>query len=109
MIQEQELIVGIDLGTTNSLVARVVDGKPEIVRDGAGEKIFVPSVVSYLDDGDALVGREARKRAPDAPRKTIHSIKRLMGKGLADVTEQDRQLLPYELVEVERKLVRVRV
>jgi molecular chaperone DnaK (HSP70) len=109
MAPEEDLIVGIDLGTTNSLVARVKEGTPEIVRDGAGERIFVPSVVSFLDDGSTITGAEARRRAPIAPRRTIHSIKRLMGKGLADVSEKDRALLPYELVEVERKLVRVRV
>jgi chaperone protein DnaK len=106
---EDNLIVGIDLGTTNSLVARVVGGKPEIVRDGAGERIFVPSVVSYLDDGSVVVGRAARERSAIAPRRTIHSIKRLMGKGLADVKECDRALLPYELVEADRKLVQVKI
>src|SRR5580700_4449963 len=103
------LVVGIDLGTTNSLVARVVNGKPEIVRDARGERIFVPSVVSFLDDGTAVVGRAARERAATAPRRTVHSIKRLMGKGLAEVSEQDRKLLPYELMEEGRKLVKVKI
>ncbi len=108
-MEQQELVVGIDLGTTNSLVARVVDGKPEIVRDEHGERIFVPSVVSWLEDGSALVGRAARERAPQAPRRTVHSIKRLMGKGIDEVSPQDRKLLPYELVEEGRKLVKVKV
>jgi molecular chaperone DnaK (HSP70) len=104
-----DLIVGIDLGTTNSLVARVVNGKPEIVRDAEGERIFVPSVVSFLEDGSVLVGKAARERAATAPRRTVHSIKRLMGKGLAEVSDDDRRLLPYELVEEGRKLVKVRI
>jgi molecular chaperone DnaK (HSP70) len=108
-MEQQELVVGIDLGTTNSLVARVVDGKPEIVRDEKGERIFVPSVVSWLDDGAALVGRAARERAAQAPRRTVHSIKRLMGKGIDEVSAQDKKLLPYELVEEGRKLVKVKV
>src|SRR5262249_3848800 len=108
-IRVSELVVGIDLGTTNSLVGRVVDGRPEIVRDGKGERIFVPSVVSFLDDGSTIVGSEARARAPIAPRRTVHSIKRLMGKGLADPTAADGDMLPYELVETnERKLVRAK-
>ncbi|HZU97534.1 MAG TPA: molecular chaperone DnaK [Planctomycetota bacterium] len=104
-----DLIVGIDLGTTNSLVARVVNGKPEIVRDAKGERIFVPSVVSFLEDGSVLVGKAARERAATAPRRTVHSIKRLMGKGLAEVSDDDRRLLPYELVEEGRKLVKVKI
>src|SRR5580704_9686283 len=104
-----DLVVGIDLGTTNSLVARVVNGNPEIVKDAQGERIFVPSVVSYLDDGTAIVGPAARARAVLAPRRTVHSIKRVMGKGLADIEECDRAFLPYELVEEGRKLVRVKV
>src|SRR4051812_11777611 len=107
--EPRDLVVGIDLGTTNSLVARVVDGKPEIVRDGSAERIFVPSVVSWLDDGSTIVGRAARERAAQAPRRTVHSIKRLMGKGLAEVSDDDKRLLPYELVEEARKLVKVKV
>ena len=106
----QDLVVGIDLGTTNSLVGLVVNGRPEIVRDGRGEKIFVPSVVSFLDDQSVLVGKEARARAPVAPRRTVHSIKRLMGKGLEDLAAADKNHLPYELVETnDRKLVRVKL
>jgi molecular chaperone DnaK (HSP70) len=106
----QDLVVGIDLGTTNSLVGLVVNGRPEIARDGSGEKIFVPSVVSFLDDGSVVVGKEARARAPVAPRRTVHSIKRLMGKGLEDLGDADRKHLPYELVETnDRKLVRVKL
>ncbi|MBI3723121.1 molecular chaperone DnaK [bacterium] len=107
--QKDDLVVGIDLGTTNSLVALVRDGKPVVLRDGAGERIFVPSIVSWRDDASVLVGAEARRRAPEAPRRTVHSIKRLMGKGLEDVTAEDRALLPYELSLADKKLVRVLV
>jgi molecular chaperone HscA len=86
--------VGIDLGTTNSLVAMVQHGKPACLVDDAGEAI-VPSVVHYASDGDVLVGAIARDRfAPVFPTDTIASAKRFMGRGPRDA-EATRQLTPY--------------
>ncbi|MBK9030024.1 MAG: Fe-S protein assembly chaperone HscA [Myxococcales bacterium] len=78
----KERVVGIDLGTTNSLVAVVADGSPVVIAgpDGA----IVPSVVSY-GDGDALVGHAAVARGDAHPSDTVASVKRLMGRALADV------------------------
>ena len=105
-----ERVVGIDLGTTNSLVARVVDGRPEVVRDGRGEPIFVPSAVSFLEGERAIVGREAVERAPLAPERTILSVKRLMGQGLGDLSPAVRaQYAAIPLVEEGNKLVKLRV
>jgi len=89
--------VGIDLGTTNSLVAVVKAGQPVCLRgrdeDGAGA--IVPSVVYYGDDGGVVVGEEARDRlAPEHPRDTIGSVKRFMGRGPRDA-EATRRLTPY--------------
>jgi Fe-S protein assembly chaperone HscA len=76
--------VGIDLGTTNSLVAYVKDGVPVVIRDRSGDGL-VPSVVSLGDNGTMFVGREAQRRLlTDAPR-TVYSVKRFMGKGPDDV------------------------
>ncbi len=75
--------IGIDLGTTNSLVAYVKDGRPRCVTDCDGEKL-VPSVVQYGSGGQVLVGREAVRFAIVHPAETIASVKRLLGKGADD-------------------------
>jgi molecular chaperone HscA len=86
--------VGIDLGTTNSLIAIVDAGRPIALVDAGGEAI-VPSVVHYGGDGHVVVGAEARDRlAPEFPRDTIASVKRFMGRGLRDA-EATRKLTPY--------------
>jgi molecular chaperone HscA len=86
--------VGIDLGTTNSLVAMVQHGKPFCLVDDAGEALL-PSVVHYPADGDVLVGAVARDRfAPAFPADTIASVKRFMGRGPRDA-EATRKLTPY--------------
>jgi molecular chaperone HscA len=86
--------VGIDLGTTNSLVAMVQNGKPAALVDDRGEPI-VPSVVHYAADGDVIVGALARDVfAPAFPSDTIASVKRFMGRGPRDA-EATRQLTPY--------------
>ncbi|WP_437875710.1 Fe-S protein assembly chaperone HscA [Sorangium sp. So ce513] len=88
--------IGIDLGTTNSLVARVRDGRPVIIDDCNGEKL-VPSVVHYDERGNAIVGQGARRLAQSHPRETIVSVKRFMGRGAND--PETRRLGPYEFVE----------
>jgi molecular chaperone DnaK len=102
-----DIAIGIDLGTTLSLAAIVGRSGPSVVRDGQGRR-FVPSVISFTEDGDVLIGEEARHRAVLDPLNTIFSVKRLMGKGIADL-EVERRFLPYRIEETDRKLVRVRV
>ena len=72
-------ICGIDLGTTNSAVAIVVDGKPVIVADAKGNRT-IPSVVSFAPDGSVLVGHDARRRLAKDPANTFSSVKRFIGK-----------------------------
>jgi molecular chaperone HscA len=89
--------VGIDLGTTNSLVAMVQHGRPVCLGDDAGDTddFILPSVVHYGDDGDVIVGAAARDRlAPHFPADTIASVKRFMGRGPRDA-EATRKLTPY--------------
>ncbi|MFO0661246.1 MAG: Fe-S protein assembly chaperone HscA [Polyangiaceae bacterium] len=88
--------IGIDLGTTHSLVAYVRDGRPECIKDCDLETLL-PSVVHFGEHGAVLVGREAMRRATSSPRETIVSVKRFMGRGAED--PETRRLGPYEFVE----------
>jgi molecular chaperone HscA len=90
---ERRYAIGIDLGTTNSLVATVRHGLPETLPDDEGRHLL-PSVVRYREQGDPVVGQEAVQAAADDPLNTIASIKRLMGRGIDDVKRLG-QLLPY--------------
>src|SRR5215471_10250072 len=92
-------VVGIDLGTTFSLAAYVKDGQPHVVRDDKGSAL-VPSVVSFFEDGAVLVGSAARKRALADPEHTIFSVKRLMGRTLADL-QKELPLIPHQIIERE--------
>ena len=80
-------VVGIDLGTTNSLVAFVQDGVPVVIRDASGDAL-VPSVVSLGEDGTWYVGREAQRRLLTHASRTVYSVKRFMGRGIDDVRDE---------------------
>ena len=91
-------IVGIDLGTTNSLVAVTEEGVPRILADRATRETLLPSVVYFPTGGGApVVGSGARQYLVTNPSRAIYSAKRLMGKGHADV-EAETQNLSYSLV-----------
>ena len=92
---EGTLAVGIDLGTTNSVVAIARDGKPAALHDETG-KALVPSIVAYPAAGGVLVGEEARMLMAQEPRNAVASIKRLMGRGAADL-HTVAGVLPYEI------------
>ena len=79
--QTKPRVVGIDLGTTNSLVGILRDGRPEILTDPASGSPLLPSAVSLLPDGSFLVGEAARRRALLHPRSSVLSVKRFMGLG----------------------------
>ena len=98
-------VVGIDLGTTNSLVAYVQDGVPVVIRDDAGDAL-VPSIVSVGDDGTIFVGREAQRRLLTAPASAVYSVKRFMGRGIDDVRE-DASLLPFTVSGEAGGVVRI--
>jgi Fe-S protein assembly chaperone HscA len=104
-------VVGIDLGTTFSLAAYMEHGRPVVVRDENGVAL-VPSVISFFEDGSVLVGSEARQRALSDPEHTVFSIKRLMGRSLADL-QKELPLIPYQVVEREpepgRKVLHVKI
>jgi molecular chaperone HscA len=89
---QHRLAVGIDLGTTNSLVATVRSGLAVVISDELGRPLL-PSVVRYLPNGQTEVGYEAQARQTSDPRNTIASVKRFMGRGLQDITL--REAMPY--------------
>ncbi len=89
-------IVGIDLGTTNSLVAYMADGRPRVI-PGRNERTMVPSVVAMTDNG-LIVGDPAKEYLTRSPERTVYSVKRFMGKSLEDVTGE-LAYFPYHLTE----------
>lgn len=93
---EHRLAVGIDLGTTNSLVATVKSGEPVVLADEAGRK-FLPSVVRYLKDGSVETGWDALAHAESDPRNTVYSAKRLLARGRSEL--KTLPVLPYEIVD----------
>ena len=97
--------VGIDLGTTHSLVAAVRNGVAECLPDPGGH-VLLPSAVRYLADGRVQVGREALAGAVDDPKNTVVSVKRLMGRGLNDLDAAGRRA--YDLVDDPAGMVRLR-
>src|SRR5271166_3528892 len=88
---EKSPIVGIDLGTTNSLVAVMELTGPRILSG------IVPSVVSATESGEVIAGKEAREMLLTHPERTVYSVKRLMGRGLDDIREE-LKLFPFRLV-----------
>ena len=100
-------VVGIDLGTTNSLVAYVDEGRPVVIRDETGDAL-VPSVVSVGDEGTIFVGREAQRRLLTAPSRSVYSIKRFMGRGIDDV-HNELGLLPFRVSGEAGGVVRIGV
>jgi len=92
---ERQQAIGIDLGTTNTVVAISSDSKPEVVRGERGETL-IPSVVAYAKDGTVVVGEVARRHLLDAPETVVSSIKRLMGRGVEDIKAVAGSL-PYDI------------
>jgi Fe-S protein assembly chaperone HscA len=101
--------VGIDLGTTNSLVAwwNPAAGRPECIPGPYGSTLC-PSVVSLDADGAIIVGEPARRRLLTQPERTIYSVKRLMGRGLEDV-QQELKLFPFRIDPDSKQVIRVRL
>jgi molecular chaperone DnaK (HSP70) len=101
------LVLGIDLGTTNSLAALRAGKGARVLRDRDGEPL-VPSVVCFHPDGRTIVGRDAKALRLDFPERTVFSVKRLIGRSAAEV-QQEAARLPYRVVAAERGLPRVQI
>ena len=100
-------VVGIDLGTTNSLVASVVNGKPVCVPVDVGDSLLLPSVVHYHQGGGVIVGKPAVEQLANHPTDVIKSVKRFMGKSLGDV--ETKKLGAYRFVPGTNGIVRFQV
>ena len=100
-------VIGIDLGTTNSVVAVMEGGEPVVIPSAEGGRT-TPSVVAFTKDGDRLVGQVARRQAITNPENTIFSIKRFMGRKSSEVSEE-RKLVPYEVTRDAGGRVQVRI
>jgi Fe-S protein assembly chaperone HscA len=98
-------VVGIDLGTTNSLVACIVDGSPQVLRDATGDAL-VPSVVSVDEAGTVFVGREAQRRLLTTADRTVYSVKRFMGRDVEDVAD-DAEFLGFRVAGARGGVVRI--
>ena len=107
--KKSDLIVGIDLGTTNSLVAYILDGKATAVKGADGKSTLVPSIVHFAEGGEIVVGETAKDKLINDPANTIYSVKRLMGKSYQDV-EEVQQYFGYKIIDEDTdSLVKVRV
>jgi molecular chaperone DnaK len=100
-------VIGIDLGTTNSVVAVMEGGQPVVIANEEGGRT-TPSVVGFTDEGERLVGAIAKRQAVTNPKGTIYSIKRFMGRRLEEVPEEI-SLVPYEVVEGKEGTAAVKV
>lgn len=98
-------IIGIDLGTTNSVVSVMEGTSPVVIPNSEGSRT-TPSVVGFTKSGDRLVGQAAKRQAVTNPKNTVFSIKRFMGRTESEVKEEEK-MIPYEVVAGEGNSVRV--
>ncbi|MCC6861956.1 MAG: Fe-S protein assembly chaperone HscA [Bryobacterales bacterium] len=100
-----ERVVGIDLGTTNSLAAFMDLTHPQVIPDAGGERL-VPSLVSMAESGEMVVGNAARPLLIEHPERSVYSVKRLMGRGAADVGEE-AALFPFRIAPESESVIRI--
>ena len=94
-------IIGIDLGTTNSCLAIIEGGQPKVIENAEGGRT-TPSVIAYTDSSEVLVGTPAKRQAVTNPQKTLHAIKRLIGRRFEDdVVKKDMEMVPYKIIKAD--------
>jgi Fe-S protein assembly chaperone HscA len=107
--KESDIIIGIDLGTTNSLVAYMNEGTAEAVKGADGKSTLVPSVVHFAEGGKVIVGDTAKEKLITEPQNTIYSVKRLMGKAYEDI-ETVQAYFGYKIIDEDTEsLVKIKV
>src|SRR5688500_5858526 len=102
-----EKVIGIDLGTTNSVVSVMEGGDPVVIPNAEGGRT-TPSVVGFTKDGERLVGQIAKRQAVTNPQNTVFSIKRFMGRKMGEVTEEASRV-PYKVAGGTNDVVTVEV
>ncbi len=100
-------VVGIDLGTTNSVIATMVGGEPQVIPNAEGSRL-TPSVVGFSKTGERLVGQMAKRQAVLNPENTVYSIKRFVGRRVGEV-ETERTMVPYKVEEGQNGMAVVRI
>ncbi|MCO5229279.1 MAG: Hsp70 family protein, partial [Thermomicrobiales bacterium] len=101
--------IGIDLGTTNSVMSTIEGGEPVVIPNAEGERL-TPSVVALTNNGERLVGRFARRQAVTNPDNTIFSVKRFVGRKFNDpAIAKDKELVPYALQAASNGDVQVKM
>ena len=94
-------IIGIDLGTTNSCVSVLENGKAKVIENAEGART-TPSIVAYANDGEILVGQSAKRQAVTNPHNTLYAVKRLIGRRFdEEVVQKDIQMVPYKIVKAD--------
>ena len=94
-------IIGTDLGTTNSCVALMENGKPKVIENSEGTRT-TPSIVAYTDDNEILVGASAKRQAVTNPKNTLFAVKRLIGRRFdEDMVQRDIKMVPYSIVRAD--------
>ncbi|MHC5080589.1 MAG: molecular chaperone DnaK, partial [Planctomycetota bacterium] len=107
MAKGSEKIIGIDLGTTNSVVAVMEAGEPKVIQNPEGSRV-TPSVVGFMEGGERLVGVQAKRQAVTNPINTVFSIKRFMGRRHGEVASEEK-IVPYEVIGAPEEPVKVLV
>src|SRR6188768_2296524 len=102
-----EKIIGIDLGTTNSVVAIMEGSEVKVIPNAEGNRL-TQSVVAFNDKGDTLVGEPAKRQAVTNPTRTVYSIKRFMGRRHNEV-ENEEKMVPYKVVGGSNEYVKVQI
>jgi len=94
-------IIGIDLGTTNSCVSVMENGKPKVIENSEGTRT-TPSIVAYAEDGEILVGASAKRQAVTNPKNTIFAVKRLIGRRFnEEMVQRDIKMVPYNIIKAD--------
>src|SRR3954463_1720220 len=100
-------IIGIDLGTTNSVVAVMEGDQPKVLINSQGSRL-TPSVVAFTEKGEILVGQVAKHQQVTNPKNTVFSVKRFMGRRHSEV-ESEEKMVPYEITGGREEFVKVKV
>src|SRR4051794_38079880 len=101
-----EKIIGIDLGTTNSVVSVMEGSEPKVIANAEGNRL-TPSVVAFNDKGETLVGEPAKRQAVTNPQRTVYSVKRFMGRRHEEVQTEEK-MVPYKVVGGQTDYVKIK-